>query len=141
VRQTNLKDKHFQAQNIYIYKRIILEEQGLFILETSAEYLLKISIEKKVNEDWQHSELLAFGLCPSSGILKNTTFRKLDVFASSGELWETPALFGPLERARSSDSGVPHRSSEDRTRSSFRNVVFFRIPDDGQVQKPSNSEC
>jgi hypothetical protein len=26
-----------------------------------------------------------FGLCPSSGILKNTTFRKLDLFPSSSE--------------------------------------------------------
>jgi hypothetical protein len=25
-----------------------------------------------------------FGLCPSSGILENTTFRKLDLFPSSG---------------------------------------------------------
>jgi hypothetical protein len=30
-----------------------------------------------------------FGLCPSSGILKNTTFRKLDLFPYSGE-GETP---------------------------------------------------
>jgi hypothetical protein len=29
--------------------------------------------------------LLVFGLCPSSGILKNTTFRKLDLFPCSGE--------------------------------------------------------
>jgi hypothetical protein len=27
----------------------------------------------------------AFGLCPPSGILKNTTFRKLDLFPSSSE--------------------------------------------------------
>jgi hypothetical protein len=43
-----------------------------------------------------------FGLCPSSGILeiKNTTFRKLDLFPSSGERdRETPTLLGPLERA------------------------------------------
>jgi hypothetical protein len=26
-----------------------------------------------------------FGFCPSSGILKNTSFRKLDLFPSSGE--------------------------------------------------------
>jgi hypothetical protein len=62
-----------------------------------------------------------FGLCPSSGILKNTTFRKLGLFPSSGEglgdlerpnpnQWkETPTLLGPLERANpihwSIDSG------------------------------------
>jgi hypothetical protein len=26
-----------------------------------------------------------FGICPSSGIIKNTTFRKLNLFSSSGE--------------------------------------------------------
>jgi hypothetical protein len=64
-----------------------------------------------------------FGLCPSSGILKNTTFRKLDLFPSAGKGWETPALLGPLERAN-----LNHWSS----------IVYFRIPDDGQVQKSSN---
>jgi hypothetical protein len=42
-----------------------------------------------------------FGLCPSSDILKkleNTTFRKLDLFPSSGE-GETLTLLGSLERA------------------------------------------
>jgi hypothetical protein len=32
--------------------------------------------------------------------------------------------------------GVSPPSLEDRNRSSFRNVVFFRIPDDGQSPKP-----
>jgi hypothetical protein len=40
-----------------------------------------------------------FGLCPLSNFLKTTTFRKLDVFLSSGQRWETHALLGPLERA------------------------------------------
>jgi hypothetical protein len=43
-----------------------------------------------------------FGLCPFSGILtklENTTFRKLDLFPSSGYGWETATLLGPLERA------------------------------------------
>jgi hypothetical protein len=40
-----------------------------------------------------------FGLCPSSGILKNTTFRQLDLFPSSAERWETATLLGPLGRA------------------------------------------
>jgi hypothetical protein len=43
-----------------------------------------------------------FGLCPSSGILKtekNTMFRKLDLFPSSSEIWETPTLLDPLETA------------------------------------------
>jgi hypothetical protein len=39
------------------------------------------------------------GLCPSSGILKNTTFLKMDLFPSSGEGGGTPTLLGPLETA------------------------------------------
>jgi hypothetical protein len=31
--------------------------------------------------------------------LENTTFRKLDLFPSSGEGEKTPTLLGPLERA------------------------------------------
>jgi hypothetical protein len=43
-----------------------------------------------------------FGLCTSSGILKNTkntTFPKLDLFPSLGEGEKTPTLLDPLERA------------------------------------------
>jgi hypothetical protein len=40
------------------------------------------------------------GLFPSSGIPKNTTFQKLDLFLPSGEGGEkTPTHLGPLERA------------------------------------------
>jgi hypothetical protein len=44
----------------------------------------------------------AFGLCPSSGVLKNT--KEHDVsgngsVSSSGEGWETPPVLGQLERA------------------------------------------
>jgi hypothetical protein len=46
-------------------------------------------------------------LFPSSGgfrlefkILGSTAFRKLDLFPSSGEEMETPTLMGPLERAK-----------------------------------------
>jgi hypothetical protein len=31
--------------------------------------------------------------------LDNTTFRKLETFPSSGEVWKIPTLLGPLERA------------------------------------------
>jgi hypothetical protein len=47
----------------------------------------------------EDSDYWDFGRCPSSGILKNTTFRKLDLLPSSGEGVETPTLFGRLERA------------------------------------------
>jgi hypothetical protein len=42
-----------------------------------------------------------FGLCPSSGSLKrqkNTTFRKLALFPSSGDGWEAPTVLGSLQR-------------------------------------------
>jgi hypothetical protein len=34
----------------------------------------------------------------------------------------------------------PSPSPEDGNRSSFRNAMFFRIPDDGQIKKPINSK-
>jgi hypothetical protein len=77
--------------------------------------------------------------------LKNKTFRKIDLFPSSGEGWESPAVMSPLERAKPVQRlrlslyngpnrvGVSHSSPEDGNRSIFRNVmslVFFRILDD-----------
>jgi hypothetical protein len=59
-----------------------------------------------------------FGLFPSSGILESTTFRKLDLFPSLGE-------------GRGEDTPSP----EDGKRSSFQNVVFSRIPDNGKSPK------
>jgi hypothetical protein len=56
------------------------------------------------------------GLFPSSCIPKNTTFQKLDLFQSSGE--------GGGEDTYSAGCL--------RERSSFRNVVFFGIQDDGK---------
>jgi hypothetical protein len=40
-----------------------------------------------------------FGHCPSSGILKNTTFRKLDVFPSSGEGLGSTYLFESVKKS------------------------------------------
>jgi hypothetical protein len=45
--------------------------------------------------------------------LKNTTFRKLDLFPASGEGWGTPTLLGPLERANLNQI--------------FRPVVFYNV--------------
>jgi hypothetical protein len=62
-------------------------------------------------------------------------FRKLDLFPSSG--WETPTALSPLERLRLALSKGPNRVGvshpEDGNSSSFRNIVFIRIPDDGQI--------
>jgi hypothetical protein len=66
---------------------------------------------------------------------KNTTFRKLDLFPSSGEGGQkTPTQLGPSERANLNHwVGVFSPSSpEEGNRSSFRNVVFFGILDDGK---------
>jgi hypothetical protein len=49
------------------------------------------------------------GICPSSGILENITFRKLNLFPSSGERRESPAPLGPLERANLSHWLFPAR--------------------------------
>jgi hypothetical protein len=73
------------------------------------------------------------GLFPSSCIPKNTTFRKLDLFPSSGEgEGEHTYSVGPL---RESQSQSP--SPEDGNRSSFRNVVFFGYRAMEKVQKNS----
>jgi hypothetical protein len=68
-------------------------------------------------------------------LLENTTFRKLNLFPSTGEWRETPTLLGPLETANlqwlrlalsrwPNTVGVSLPSPEDRNRPSFRNVVF-----------------
>jgi hypothetical protein len=38
-----------------------------------------------------------FGLYPSSNVCKNTTFRKMDLFPSSGIMMGAPTLLGPVE--------------------------------------------
>jgi hypothetical protein len=64
------------------------------------------------------------GLFPSSCIRKNTTFRKLDLFPSSGKGWgEDTYSVGPLER------------------SNFRNIVLFGIQDDGKSPEKFYEFC
>jgi hypothetical protein len=61
------------------------------------------------------------GLCPSSGILKSTKFRKLDLFASSGDGGNT--LLGPSERANSvTGPGVAPNPRKER------NLVSETLP-------------
>jgi hypothetical protein len=74
-----------------------------------------------------------FGPFPSSGILEKTTFRKLDLFPSSGEGGGEDTQLGPLERANLNHWSP---SPEEGKRSCFRNVVFTRISDDGKSPKP-----
>jgi hypothetical protein len=58
-------------------------------------FLLKIVLTR-----FQHGKNHVFGLCSSSySFLKNTTFRKLDLFPSSAKIMAALTLLGPLERA------------------------------------------
>jgi hypothetical protein len=76
-------------------------------------------------------------LWPSSGVLRSTKFRKLDVFSFSGEGgWDTYYWIRYNELTSDPTKCVfPTLSPEDGNRSSFRNVVFFRISDGGQRAK------
>jgi hypothetical protein len=62
----------------------------------------------------------------SSVILKNTTFRELNLFPSSGEEVGDTDSVGSLRKSYSLGC-PPTLSFEDGNRSSFRNVVVFRI--------------
>jgi hypothetical protein len=65
-----------------------------------------------------------FGLCSYNVSWKNTTFRKLDPFPSSGKIMVALALLGPLERA-----SLNHWST-------FWNMFFFQETlGDGQSPK------
>jgi hypothetical protein len=56
-----------------------------------------ITFHSKQPTSWNY---WVFGLFPPSGILENTTFRKLDLFLSSSEgEGKTPIQLGLLERA------------------------------------------
>jgi hypothetical protein len=79
--------------------------------------------------------LLRFVLCLSSDILKNTTFRKLDLFPSSGEGVRGIYYVGPLsQQSRYRTHGV-------RNRFSLRNFVCFRISEGRNNLKNSKPEC
>jgi hypothetical protein len=72
------------------------------------------------------------GLCQSSGILKNTTVRKLDPFPSSGEGVGYTYFVGSARKS-------PHLRTETDPVSEALCFVEYRTMD--KVQKPSNSEC
>jgi hypothetical protein len=62
----------------------------------------------------------------------------MDLFLSSGEGWETPTLFGPLERAN-----LNHLTRSQK-QMCFQNIVFFLVLEYwtmDNVQKLSNPEC
>jgi hypothetical protein len=78
---------------------------------------------------------------------KNTMFRKLELFPSSGGLCETFALLGSLARVRwlrlaltkrrsSVDASHPHlRTERDPVSEMLRSFLFFRLQNYGQIPK------
>jgi hypothetical protein len=71
-----------------------------------------------ISHDRGYSELLDFVHHPEFEILENTTFRKLDLFPSSGPVIKV----NPFEGTEQSRSLLP--SPEDGNRSSCRKVLF-----------------
>jgi hypothetical protein len=77
-----------------------------------------------------------FGLCPSSGILKNTTFQKLHLFLSSGERWEDTYSIWLEWTQQSRCLPTPHlRTETDAVSETLCSFRSFRVPDDGQGPK------
>jgi hypothetical protein len=72
-----------------IYQRQVCRDD---IVMDSTNY----TTEKESHFTRDHWE---FGLCTSSVILKNKTFRQLELFPSSAKWWETGSPLKPLERA------------------------------------------
>jgi hypothetical protein len=88
-------------------------------------------------------------LFPSSGIVekRETTFRKLDLFPSSGAAGEnTPTPMGPLEKPNLNHwpnrvgffSPLYLRNKTDPV-SETSCFIVSRIPDGAKIQKPSSS--
>jgi hypothetical protein len=62
-------------------------------------FSLRNPIGKLIFNEKRLQELRILSIIQNSKQLENTTFRKLDLFPSSGDRKETPTLLGPLERA------------------------------------------
>jgi hypothetical protein len=103
---------------------------------------------KIILKDSDGGDYWVFGLFPSSGIPKNTKGHNVPETGSVSVFrWkrQTPTWLRPLERSnqwlrlgisnRPKKLGASILSPEDGNRPSFRNVLFFRIPDDGQRKK------
>jgi hypothetical protein len=71
----------------------------------------------------------AFGIRSSSGILRNTTFRKLDLFPCSGEGVGDTYSVGSV-RELTPITGPPDPVSE-----TLCSLVFFKTPNNGQSPK------
>jgi hypothetical protein len=78
------------------------------------------------------------GLCPSSGILENTTFLKLDLFLSSGEwgrhllCWDHWLRLALSKGPNRVGVSPPHLRTETNAISETLCFLVSRIPDDGR---------
>jgi hypothetical protein len=61
-----------------------IKGRHLLITDTATRQILIDGVSSQ-KENSNETELLGFWTFPSSGILENTTFQKLDLFPSSGE--------------------------------------------------------
>jgi hypothetical protein len=85
-----------------------------------------------------HSGVLGFWTLFMARYSKEHNFSEVSSFRPQVSGWETQDLLGPLERVNPNHglNGVsPAPSPEDGKTYSFRNIVFFRIPDDEQSPK------
>jgi hypothetical protein len=68
-------------------------------------------------------------------------FRKLDLFPSSGEGWETPTLLGLLGRANLNHWIVVLTWGRKQIQFLKRVLLFLEYQTMDKVQKPFNPEC
>jgi hypothetical protein len=69
-----------------------------------------------------------FGLYPLSDALRDTVFRKLDLFPSSGEGLETSTLLNPLERANLTALKYINLSFKGFIKNLDKPVVYTKFP-------------
>jgi hypothetical protein len=100
------------------------ENTRIFRMLNIVFYIVRVTICLLYTGKKNKENYWVFGLFPSSGILENTMFRKLDLFPSSGE-----------------GGGEDSYSVGALRKRSFRNVVFPRIPDDGKSPKKTVILC
>jgi hypothetical protein len=100
-----------EAGRSYDISVVIYQNNAIISQKTTFINLLCPETRSLLKDYW------VLGLCPSSGILKNTKEKKVSVQRLRLALYNGPSRVG-----------VSHPPPEDRNRSSFRNVVFFNIP-------------
>jgi hypothetical protein len=93
---------------------------------TLLNLILSDRFKRVLKKVYNTHDYWVFGLCPSSGILTNTMFGKLNLFLSSDEGWDTPPLLGPLESLDTLNSSIVSLFSNvpvNKTRQVIRNLL------------------